>query len=62
MHCVGGVVCGDVKRLPNDIVPFPISALGVLFVSRTFLLNCYFRLLFSGMVARWQYCGKLSKR
>ena len=65
MTSVGGV-CGHVKRLPNNLVPFPIYAVGagcaVLFVSGTFLLNCYFRLLFSGMVARWQCCGKLSKR
>ena len=47
-------------------MPFPISqpcTLSVwLVLFGTFLLNCYFRLLFSGMVARWRCCGKLSKR
>ena len=40
----------NVKRLPNNLMPFPISQPCVLRVLRfgTFLLNCYFRLLFAG--------------
>ena len=40
----------NVKRLPNNLMPFPISQHCALRVLRfgTFLLNCYFRLLFAG--------------
>ena len=45
----------NVKRLPNNLMPFPISqpcALRVVLFG-TFLLNCYFRLLFGGSATTW---------